>query len=540
MGTFNEIPFEMTEIKRSVARGMSMKVVLLCSHESKKDQVEFDLSDVQMDIAIKSLFKKNEKRDIVLYSDEELFQSKDMYSSVNDNRLHSVNEAGMLLAMWKICFGTLDIDGITPDDLSLVLTDLQMGVLVARLGLNVEMKYYVSDETLYMIYGSDWKPEFEAQPDKRKPEKKVLYTKENMLDGVMVPKKIKKMLDKALIGQDGVKEKLATAVYQQEIAVRYNTVHKTDEGFIPLQRKNILMYGPSGSGKTAMIIQLAAILDRPVVVYDATALTPAGYHGKSVDSILYELVEKADGDVDKAANGIVYLDEWDKAFAGATTNMEVSTFKGEASSYELLRMMDGCDVLVERCNETFTINTENILFIVGGAFPNLDQIVKARFAGKKDTARSAIGFMSGKVKPKIAENDDIPDATLDDLKAYGIPTELLGRIATICRFKPLDRQDLVNILLHSEKSPLREYMTMFEIHNVTLQFTKKTVEAIADQALTKNLGARGLVSELGKVLFPMLYKLAGNQKKLILQLKPECFTQGVTPVIVKQLKSMYR
>ena len=517
MGTFNEIPFEMTEIKRSVARGMSMKVVLLCSHESKKDQVEFDLSDVQMDIAIKSLFKKNEKRDIVLYSDEELFQSKDMYSSVNDNRLHSVNEAGMLLAMWKICFGTLDIDGIAPDNLSLVLTDLQMGVLVARLGLNVEMKYYVSDETLHMIYGSDWKPEFEVQPDKRKPENR-----------------------NGSIHQDGVKEKLATAVYQQEIAVRYNTVHKKDEGFIPMQRKNILMYGPSGSGKTAMIVQLAAILDRPVVVFDATALTPAGYHGKSVDSILYELVEKADGDVDKASNGIVYLDEWDKAFAGATANMEVSTFKGEASSYELLRMMDGCDVLVERCNETFTINTENILFIVGGAFPNLDQIVKARIAGKKDEVKSAIGFMSGKVKPKIAENDDIPDATLDDLKAYGIPTELLGRIATICRFKPLDRQDLVNILLHSEKSPLREYMTMFGIHNITLQFTKKTVEAIADQALTKNLGARGLVSELGKVLFPMLYKLAGNQKKLILQLKPECFTQSATPVIIKQLKSMYR
>lgn len=537
MATFNEFG---TMLHNGANKNVAMKFVIYVPGTTSA--TTYKLSDLQANIVMKSIFKEDEEKNVVMYSDLDLMRSKDMYEPLND-LLPSVSKAGEMLAKQNVSTGVLVVNRVNAEELAIGLTDLQTGVVTARLGINIEMNYFVSDNYLSVIYGSDWKPEFEneilgrglfrrREKQKEKEESKTLpYTKKTMMKDVLTPHKIKSLLDKAIIGQEEVKEKLATAVYQQEMAVRYNALHKEEKSFVPMRRRNILLYGPSGSGKTAMLQKLAEIMDKPVVIYDTTKLTPAGYHGSSTDSILTELLDKADGDAEKASHGIVYLDEWDKAFIGANGNEELSSFRGEAVSFELLRMMDGCDVKIEKDFDFITVNTENILFIVGGAFPNLDKIVKNRIAGAKEETASAIGFMSETKKTVRTETSSVPDATLDDLKEYGIPTELLGRISTICRLKPLEQEDLVNILLHAEKSPLREYTAMFKIHNVKLQVADKTAEAIAAKSLEKGLGARGLVSVLESVLLPFLYKVAGNRKRMVLQLKPECFTKGLVPVI---------
>ncbi len=536
MTTFNEIPLKRTALNSGAGINFTMDFVIFVPGTTSA--TTYNLSDLQAEIVIKSIFKENEQHNVVMYSDKELLRSRDMDVPLND-LLYSISKAGEMLIRQSVSTGILTVHGVNDEDLTIGLTDLQTGVIVARLGINLEMNYFVSDAFLDMIYGSDWEPEFEKvkEIEKMVQNKSLPYTKKSIMKDVPTPRKIKSLLDKAIIGQDGVKEKLATAVYQQEMAVRYNALYKGSKKFVPMRRRNILLYGSSGSGKTAMLQKLAEILDRPVVIFDSTKLTPAGYHGGSTESVLRELFVKAKGDTERAAHGIVYLDEWDKAFIGANGNKDVSTFKGEAVSFELLRMLDGCDVTFEHNYDSVTLNTANILFIVGGAFPNLDRIVLNRISGgRKESTSSSIGFMSETVKTEKTESGNIPDATLDDLKEYGIPTELLGRIATVCRCMPLGREELVNILLHSEQSPLREYIAMFQIHNVSLKLADKTIEAIAEQALEKKLGARGLVSVLERVLLPVLYKVAGNRKRLTLLLKPECFTEDAQPTFIKKQK----
>lgn len=538
MTTFNEIPLRKIVLNSGVGVNFAMDFVIFVPGTTSA--TTYNLSDLQTEIVIKSIFKENEQHDVVMYSDNELLHSRDMDVPLND-LLSSINKAGEMLARQSVSTGILTVHGVNAEDMVIGLTDLQTGVVVARLGINLEMNYFVSDAFLDMIYGSDWEPEFESEKeiDIKVQNKSLPYTKKSIMKDVPTPRKIKSLLDKAIIGQDRVKEKLATAVYQQEMAVRYNALYKGSKNFVPMRRRNILLYGPSGSGKTAMLQKMAEILDRPVVIFDSTKLTPAGYSGGSTESVLRELLVKAKGDTERAAHGIVYLDEWDKAFIGANGNKEVSSFKVAAVSFELLRMLDGCDVTFEHNYGSVTLNTANILFILGGAFPNLDRIVLNRISGRKNESASGIGFMRENVKMEKTESYNVPDATPDDLKEYGIPAELLGRIATVCRCMPLGREELVNILLHSEQSPLREYITMFHIHNVSLKLADKTIEAIAEQALEKNLGARGLVSVLEKVLLPVLYKVAGNRKRLTVLLKPECFTEDAQPTVIKKQTRAY-
>lgn len=233
-----------------------------------------------------------------------------------------------------------------------------------------------------IIYGPGWEPRFDRDPDvpaaRRRPEGSRPYT----------AKEIKKLLDKMIIGQDEAKETLAAAFYEQDLNDRYNERHKNDQGFMPLKRKNILLYGPSGTGKTALITKVSEILDKPVVIFDASKLTPSGYEGSSVSEILRELLARAGGDSEKASHGIVYLDECDKCFLGASGDRSLGRFRGSVA-YELLRMMDGCEVSLGRGN---VINTSQIQFILGGAFPHLDDIVRARTGGVKDIVSPVIGF----------------------------------------------------------------------------------------------------------------------------------------------------
>ena len=516
----------------SATKESQMSLVLYKDEEEKTS--EFPFSEFQAEIVMLSLF--NQEKEGKTYSSEELLSSVDL-DIPRSECLYSIKDAAMMLDKVKNCGAVLLININQANQEEVVLDYIQTSVIIARLGINLEMNYYVSDSKLFEIYGSEWKPEYKKVIFIHKTKlPRHAHSYKSIMEDICNPRTIKKMLDKSIIGQDIVKEKLATVIYEQEIAIRYNELHKDDPDFVPIRRKNVLLYGPSGSGKTAMLKKLATITNRPVVIFDSTTLTPAGYIGNSVDSILVQLVKKADGDLQKASYGIVFLDEWDKAFFGATGNKELGTFKGEAASFELLRMMDGCVVTFELGQETFEINTENILFILGGAFTHLDDIVLKRIAAENANSEVSIGFKPVKHTQAVKCDTEVPDATMEDLKEFGIPTELLGRISVICRFKALDRNDLVKILARSEQSPIREYAKLFDMHNISLKVSAKTLEAVADKAIEQKLGARGLTSILDNVLSPVMFKIAGEQKQQVLHLKPECITEGKTPRLVRRMR----
>ena len=493
-------------------------------------QTAIELSEFQEHIAMHSLFRPAGDGNAVPYSEAELLRSKDRKTALN-HLLHSIDEAGEAMSKTGITGSALVFNPEQEDERCMHLSWVQFTVVVARLGLvcKDEKTMSLKDNILHVIYGPDWEQQVAPELDA---EIKKAGSGRLLMAGMPTPSQIKKALDKTVIGQDQVKEKLATAVYEQELAARYNERHKQEKGFVPVNRKNFLMYGPSGSGKTLLVRKLGAILEKPVVIIDSTRLTPAGYTGSSVESILLELLKKADGDAEKASHGIVYLDEWDKSFRGATGVREMGAFKGSAVSFELLRMMDGCDVTFEVNHSSVTINTENILFIMGGAFPNLDKIMRERVTGRKDDL-SAIGFTVEESKKQSADAA-AADATLEDLKAYGIPTEALGRIATICRLHPLDKKDLVRILARSDQSPLQEYKKKFSALNVTLDMTPQAMETVAELALERKMGARGLDTILRNVLSPVMFKIGGNRKHMKLKLDSECFTQGAFPALLPE------
>lgn len=520
----NQIPAEPENGEDSKVHSL---LVLLWEDDS---QTAIELSEFQEHIAMHSLFRPAGDGNAVPYSEAELLRSKDRKTALN-HLLHSIDEAGEAMSKTGITGSALVFNPEQEDERCMHLSWVQFTVVVARLGLvyKDEKTMSLKDNILHVIYGPDWEQQVAPELDA---EIKKAGSGRLLMAGMPTPSQIKKALDKTVIGQDQVKEKLATAVYEQELAARYNERHKQEKGFVPVNRKNFLMYGPSGSGKTLLVRKLGAILEKPVVIIDSTRLTPSGYTGSSVESILLELLKKADGDAEKASHGIVYLDEWDKSFRGATGVRDMGAFKGSAVSFELLRMMDGCDVTFEVNNSSVTINTENILFIMGGAFPNLDKIMRERVTGRKDDL-PAIGFTVEESKKQSADSA-AADATLEDLKAYGIPTEALGRIATICRLHPLDKKDLVRILARSDQSPLQEYKKKFSALNVTLDMTPQAMETVAELALERKMGARGLDTILRNVLSPVMFKIGGNRKHMKLKLDSECFTQGAFPALLPE------
>ena len=510
------------------AGGLEKKIhnLLVFVWEDEK-QSAIELSDFQEHIAMHSLFRPDDDGNAVPYSETELLRSKDRKTALN-HLLHSIDEAAEKMGKTGIRASALVFKPGQEDERCLHLSWVQFTVVAARLGLVCEKEKAMSlnDMVLHVIYGPNWEQQVAPELDAKI---KKTGSGRYLMAGMLTPAQIKKALDKTIIGQDHVKVKLATAVYEQELAARFNERHKHEKDFVPIGHKNFLMHGPSGTGKTAMIKKLGTILERPVAIIDSTRLTPAGYEGSSVDSILQELLAKAGGDEEKASHGIVYLDEWDKSFRGATGLREMGEFKGSAASFELLRMMDGCDVTFEVNRRPVTINTENILFVLGGAFPNLDKIMKERTAKKNQLP--AIGFAVQR-ETQVQSADTIDsEATLEDLKAYGIPTEVLGRIATICHLNPLEKEDLVKILAHSDQSPLQEYKKAFSALNITLDMTPKAMETVAELAMQRNLGARGLGTILDNVLSPVMYKIGGNRKHLKLKLDSECFTRGVAPAL---------
>ncbi|MCR4720200.1 MAG: ATP-dependent Clp protease ATP-binding subunit ClpX [Lachnospiraceae bacterium] len=315
------------------------------------------------------------------------------------------------------------------------------------------------------------------------------------------PHKIKESLDEYVIGQDKAKKVISVAVYNH-----YKRVTKDASGDIEIGKSNMLMIGPTGCGKTYLVQTLARILNVPLAITDATSLTEAGYIGDDVESVLSKLLMAADNDVERAETGIVFIDEIDKiAKKKNTTSRDVS---GESVQQGLLRILEGADVQVpvgasskNAMVPMTTINTRNILFICGGAFPELDKIIKKRLL-----VGSGIGFNSI-LSDKYDEDDVLSHVSNEDLREFGMIPEFIGRLPVVYTLSGLDKDMLVKIMSEPKNAILKQYQKLLALDDVELFFDDDALEAIADKALEKETGARGLRSIIEEFMLDIMYEI---------------------------------
>lgn len=321
-------------------------------------------------------------------------------------------------------------------------------------------------------------------------------SKFNEIDNSIKPSEMKKYFDDYIIHQDNAKRKLAVAVYNHYKRTIYNNNIGKDEQ--RLKKSNILMAGPSGSGKTLFAEKIAKKLGVPFAFVDSTSLSQTGYVGDDPEIALQKLIENADGNLKKAENGIIFLDEIDKIGRKGENVSITRDVSGEGVQQTLLKMLEGSEVRVpmtgNRKNpqqECYTINTSNILFICGGAFEGIEKIIE-----KRVSCRSKIGFSSGKKTEKKVNsyNDLILQITAKDLRKYGMMPEVLGRLPVICPLEELDRNALVRILVEPKDSIVKEYKILFKQDGIDLDFEDDCLRAIADKAIELGTGARALRS----------------------------------------------
>lgn len=335
---------------------------------------------------------------------------------------------------------------------------------------------------------------------KKKEEKKV----QDKIDlrNIPAPHEIKHMLDEYVVGQDYAKKVMSVAVYNHYKRVATNTM---DE--IEIEKSNMLMIGPTGSGKTYLVKTLARLLQVPLAIADATSLTEAGYIGDDIESVVSKLLAAADNDVERAEHGIIFIDEIDKiAKKKETRSRDVS---GESVQQGMLKLLEGSDIEVpvgatskNAMVPQVTVNTRNILFICGGAFPDLSDIIKERL-----NKQSSIGF-TAELKDKYDNDPDIlKKVTLEDLRNYGMIPEFLGRLPIVFSLDALSKDMLVQIMKEPKNAILKQYQKLLELDEVKLEFDDSALDAIADKALEKKTGARALRSIIEDYMLDIMYEI---------------------------------